>query len=735
MPASQGIVDKNPANDTMGHHVRSFSTFDKSLSYRNYNTHRFGEYTPTFVMDGVPKDEISLNSSDDIDSLSLKAPFKGSMRKVKESFMVPNMAILPMQWDRIYAQNSNGDDVPLDANCILQNFPTSFKNLFTSVCNAVLNLPLTTDAEVAAFLTAQMRLLVLGEYIYSNGSLLNSLGYKASTQISVNQLDSQANRLYTINYDQWFDKVIETIFEELNSFEVIEPVGSGTVTHRFVGLNGIGQSDYLEGWEQFRYMVELFRENPLCYFNTASSSINYASSRSAFAGVITANATAYGVLNYPSIFTWHLPTASYSGADPLGGNTADPTTLNPNLLNLTRILSYQLVCAHFYSNSSIDFIYSAELYREYIKYFVNALSTAISNYTNVCQFTWNGLSLQYDYLSGHLLHYCLLIQPPTTIANITSIISALCSNIGSASHYTLNVFAVYSAIFGYRKSLRYGDYFTASRPRPLAPINTDVSVASNAVSVIDITRNIQAQRFANAVMRSRSKIEEYVKGLFGKAPQPDYHNPFFLTRQEEFIFGDQVQNTAENTNVSLPQSRTSNWSTRQGRYTFTFHNEDMHPCTYLQIVSYDSPRAYSRSVERQFLVADRFDMFNPDFQFIGDQPIYGIELGYYSYTGIPNIFAYTTRDMEYKQRFDQCSGGFSSGSLPGWAFTDNKLNSLFYGRQSLNPDFIRSRNSDIDYLYLSLTGFSLGTYFHFTCVTDNNVRAKRAMAVDPQILA
>lgn len=728
MPAPQGIVDKNPANDTMGHHVRSFSTFDKSLSYRNYNTHRFGEYIPTFVMDGVPNDEITLNSSDDIDSLSLQAPFKGSLRKIKESFMVPHMAILPLQWDRIYAQNSNGDDVPLDANCVLLNFPTAFKNLFTTLCTNTLALPLTTDAEVASFLTAQMRLLVLGEYVYSNGSLLNSLGYKASTQISINQLDSQSNRSYTINYDQWFDKVIETIFEEFNSFEVIEPVGNGTVTHRFVGLNGLGPSDYLEGWESFRFMVELFRENPLCYFNNTSASLGYASSRSAFASVVTANSSGYGVLNYPNIFSWHLPNSSYSGSDPLGGNTTDPTTLNPNILNLSRLLSYQLVCAHFYSNSSIDFIYSAELYREYNNYLISQIMNAAGVFTRAnTTFSWNGVLLPYDYLSGHLLDYglCLSSSARGWLAGVFST---------NTSPY-LSSLAVWSAIFGYRKSLRYGDYFTASRPRPLAPINTDVSVASNAVSVIDITRNIQAQRFANAVMRSRSKIEEYVKGLFGKAPQPDYHNPFFLTRQEEFIFGDQVQNTAENTNTALPQSRTSNWSSRQGRYTFTFHNEDMHPCTYLQIVSYDSPRAYSRSVERQFLIADRFDMFNPDFQFIGDQPIYGIELGYYDYLGIPNIFAYTTRDMEYKQRFDQCSGGFSSGSLPGWAFTDNKLNSLFYGRQNLNPDFIRSRNSDIDYLYLSLTGFSLGTYFHFTCVTDNNVKAKRAMAVDPQILA
>ena len=725
MPASTGIVDKNPANNTAGKHIHNYSTFDKSLSYRLYNTHRFGDYVPTFVMDGVPNDEISLNSFDKIDSLSLKAPFQGSLRKIKESFMVPNMAILPFNWDRIYAQNSNGDDVPLDANCILQNFPTLFKNLWLACLGtlATAQANIADSSTLATFLTGYMRWLVLGEYVLSSGSLLNVLGYKANKWLAIDQMDTQTNQAYQVGFDDMFDQTIYPIFECLSSFEVAEPVGSGTVTHQYFGL-GAGVTEF-GGYEQFRNMIELFRENPLCYFNgnlqtTAGAITNI---KNIIQGMF--NGPAYGLL-VSTLYTWKLPSSSYSGTDPLGGNTTDPTILNPNILNLTRILSYQLVVAHFYSNSSVDFIYSAELYRQYIKYFERIINISSSNTSFVC----NGMRLEYDFLSGHNLQIVLGLN--TNLWNSSNFTSNICVNT-HASYLT--PLSVWSAIFGFRKSLRYGDYFTASRPRPLAPINTDVSVSGSSVSVIDITRNIQAQRFANSVMRSRSKIEEYVKSLFGKAPQPDYHNPFFLTRQEEFIFGDQVQNTAQNNNPNLPQSRTGNWTGNLSRHTFTFHNDDMHPCTYLQIVSYDEPRAYTRSVERQFLIADRFDMFNPDFQYIGDQPIYGIELGYATPTGIPNIFAYTTRDMEYKQRFDQVSSGFSSGSLPGWAFTDDNLPVFFYGRASLNPDFIRSRNTDIDSLYLSLTGYSLGTYFHFTCITDNNVRAKRAMAVDPQILA
>lgn len=723
MPSSQGLVDKNSANNTHGRHIRNYSTFSDSLSYPAYNTHRYGEYVPTFVMDGVPSDEITLNSSDKIDSLSLKAPFQGSVRKIKESFMVPNMAILPLQWDRIYAQNSNGDDVPTDCNCIYTNFPARFRNLWQGCFATTIALPITTSAEAATFLTSLIRTMVLGEFVYSTGCLLNVLGYKASTQLSVYRYDSQASRLYTTNYDIWFDEVISLLFDDISSFEVIEPVGSGTVLHRYNGGDGATLNSTFDGYEDFRSMLELFRENPLCYFN---SNITFGSSTlSAWATAISAEISgSYSLLNSNS-FVFHVP-VSNSDVDPSGSHS-DVTALNPATLNLTRLLSYQLVCAHFYSNSSVDFIYSAELYRQYINQLTRKIITTSSFATNSV-FSWNGMNLSYDYLSGHLLSYALNL-----VSSATAYQDYLTSSISKNTSNGLASLAVWSAIFGFRKSLRYGDYFTSSRPRPLAPINTDVSVQSNSVSVIDITRNIQAQRFANAVMRSRSKIEEYVKSLFGKAPQPDYHNPFFLTRSEEIIFGDQVQSTAQNLNPQYANSRTANFAGNLGRYTFTFHNDDMHPCTYLQIVSYDSPRCYTRSVDRSFLHIDRFDMFNPDFQFIGDQAVYGIELGYYSTTGIQDIFGYQSRDMEYKQRFPVASGGYASGALPGWAFTDNRLAS--YNMTVISPDFIRSRNTDIDNLYLGLTGFSLGTYFHFTCKTNNYVNAKRAMAVDPQILA
>lgn len=709
---SAGLVSKNPANKTTGKHIHNYSSFDDSLSYTKSASYRFGEYGVSFEMDGVERDVIHLNSLDKVDSLSLKAPFKNSIRKIKESFKVPNMAILPLNWDRIYAQPANGDDVPKDANCVLFDFPyrvtTWWDTMFQSVIN---NIPGSTasQSDLNAWVTAFLRVMILGEFFFSEGSLLNQMGYKSNAFFKIARFNS---------YDAFFDTAMRMVCQEFESFVVDFPVGSGVREGIYFGTPAsLTPNLDTTGYSSFRSLLCELRENPLGYIY--SSTLVYGSTLSSVLGFLATLTQGSNI--FSSMPTYLIPQ-----------NTEDPddvTSLNSRTLNLTRILSYQLVCAHFYSNSAVDFIYSAELYRQYI--FQLGFDDPNTPQMTHPNFTWNGIKCPYDYLSGRMIDSALYMNyGHTTLVPLSY--AVLSANGGtSASHSRL---AVAAAIFGFRRSLRFSDYFVSARPRPLAPINTDVAVSSsNTVSVIDITRNIQAQRFGNAVMRSRAKIEEYVESLFGKKPDVDFHNPLFLSREVETIFGEEVQNTGD-AQVLVANSRTALLSSNLGRYTFTFNNDDMHPCTYLQIISFDIKRSYTRSVDRQFLHVDRFDMFNPDFQYIGDQPVYGVELGLRPLSGgsVPAVFGYQNRDMEYKQRFDVACGAFIH-NLPGWILTDDDPNRT--PSVSIDPDFIRSYQTELDQFFLALSGYSLATYSHFLIRSVNNVSAKRAMAVDPQILA
>lgn len=747
----QGLIAKNPANVDSGKFIHNYSRFDNSLSYRKWNTVRFGEYTPTFEMEGVESDSIQVNTQDIIDSLSLNAPFKGRIRKVKESFKIPFQAILPRNWDNIYVQPSNGDDTPRNANTVIENFPLLMKNLFL-LLHEILSVSLeqslpsppeakgeTRDepsAFIAGWLSALVRFLVLGEYVYSHGSLLNVCGYKASAQF-----DGFIPGVGRVSYDKIFDAVISKVFSKVTSFFVSFPQNDGVAvkSQMFAGLSG---ENITVKHASFRRFLEMMRENPLGEISASNFKINMIVEGTAE----TMDYDGFTQFVYDSLFdsdegilnitdNWFVLPENSSDGNPFDYDS-DVTALNPTILNYSRLAAYQIVCAHFYSNSSLDAVYSAELARQYIGSCFRLLSPLMDTYDVPLVFERNGIEMMYDDFSGNFVRF-LLFGCITDIDSDDALLAQSMAVLYSpaTSLWAPGFWSAWSFLFGFRKSLRFGDYFVCSRPRPLAPINTDVSVNNSAVSVVDITRNIQAQRFANSVMRTRQKIEDYVKGLFGKAPAPDYHNPFYLTREIDFVFGDAVQNTAE-TQATDPNSRTANFASNLGRYTFTFENDDMHPCIYMQIIFFDIKRAYTRSVDRHFLHADRFDMFNPDFQYIGDQAVYGIELGYSNETifdkHFPFIFGYQTRDMEYKQRFDVASGGFVE-NLPGWCLTDQDQSKEL--NFHLNSDFIRSYNTELDQFFLSLSGFSLGSYFHFICITDNNVDARRPMAVDPQILA
>lgn len=88
--------------------------------------------------------------------------------------------------------------------------------------------------------------------------------------------------------------------------------------------------------------------------------------------------------------------------------------------------------------------------------------------------------------------------------------------------------------------------------------------------------------------------------------------------------------------------------------------------------------------------------------------------------------------MEYKQRFNYLFGDFNQAPLKNMIFiadyerpTGDMLN--------IGPDYIRSYPSELDRFYKSLTGYSLGTYFHFIVLGTNELKSNRPMAFNPQI--
>lgn len=667
MPDStRGNVAGNPVNDAEQKQVHTRSSFPQP--YKLFNTERFAEYTPFFVTENVRSDKFGLLSSQQVDSYTLKSPLLQTISRKKDLYLVPMESILPRNWEKFYTNPVVGDDVPDDCGCGVEGFwsivNSKFSNYFGAVSNSV-----TSDWDQDTLLTF-FQMHVVGEYFFSNGSLMSTLGIHGAKFGRFIEGDGTP-----MSFDLWFDCVIGRAIQ------------AGLIINYQTSYNNSRILNFgTAPASEIRDFLESLRDDPVHVSLTLPNGSNV----DAFASYIIEDLTEAGI---------YFETITQSNLE-----DAD--------LNIARLAAYQIVCRHFYSNDHVDYVYSANLYRELMDQY--SLDYVI---TTDRKFTVNGLDYLYDPLSGHICKKFLESIPDA---------------FSSADDFTTSTGSYLAYLFSFRRSLRFVDYFTGARTRPLAVGDTKVDVQSgspNFVNVIDVTQNIQRQRFFNAVNRFGRKFSKYLEGLIpGQSVAPDWHNPFYIGHTTDFVFGDRNEYTGLASSAQQ-QNITSVLRSSGGRYQFNWETD--RDCIAIGIAYYDIERVYSRTIERQALHMNRFDMFNPFMQFIGDQSIYSEELGLWSGIDPKDPFGYTLRHMEYKQRYSQCAGGFVE-NLPSWVF----INDLTRRDDATNvsPSFIRSFNTELDRFYVSLTGFSLGSYWHFIVENTNEVSASRPMAYAPSIL-
>lgn len=658
------IVSQNPVNNPDVKQVNTRSLFH--LGAPRLNTYRFGEYSPFDALEIVPNDKnVRMTLKHKLRTYTLGQPLMSKSMLKKDLFFVPMEAILPLNWDKVYTNPVIGDDVDASqVGCTVEKFSEKIGQFFFDYQEYVSN-EFDLYPDRVATLDCIIRFLLGAEMFYSNGSLLHALGVKISKQCHT----------MTKSFDRAFDDYFAACIGHYESWTVTG-LSDDPVTVLMDGANPlVGNSIDL------RTFLCLARDG----FSWTINSVKYRSGK-----------TPIGL--QPPYFTFEFREASQQTSD--------------TAVNLARFWAYQIVCAHYYTNDKIDYIYDANLYRQNVQDCLKNVDLALDFSLNDT-FTLNGSYYRYDSLSAR---------------NFLAVVE-------SVSDFELDIICpvldYFRLIFGYNRSLRYVDYFTGSKSQPLAVGDVTAAVANNQVSAINVTQSIQKQRFLNAVNRFGRRMSEYVSGLFpGLKQAPDYHNPFFLAHTTDTIGVQEVENTGE-AQVSNQNSVTSVLRSDAGQYAF--ETDFDRAGILIGIMYFDIERAYSDGVERLVQHVDRFDMFNPFLQFVGDQDVRGNEITSIGATE-SNTFGYQTRYMEYKQRYAQVSGGFVE-NLPGYAFlADESRISKQIGAFHVSPSFIRSVQTELDKFYLSLTGYSLGSYFHFIVVHDNQLDASRPMAYAPSIL-
>ena len=691
MAQQSGLVAGNQQNLAGGTVPHNRSRFPLSKSF--FNTERFADYTPVYCMEAVSGDKLTLNQPHQVRTYTLKSPLLQDLLKKKDFFMVPMQAILPLNWEKFYTNPTIGDDVPDGVGTSVLNFWSRLATIFSSDWNALKTYIYNASNSDANSLERIIKFLVYYEQFYSSGCLLKSLDNSGNAYFRCTLTSGVYVKSPT--YDEVFDILIS---------DILAP-GSG-VDYFVCSLNNITYNVMCAGqrWDEnqlyninvitFRQFLEMVREDLATF--SVSSVTNFGTS------------------------DWRNDVYSDMDAISLGLPAATGTPLN-----IARLAAYQIVCSHYYSNDHIDVLYSAELYREYMYSLMINTFSSNSVSSNLVTFLYNGVRYNYDSLSAWVVNRMLVSSSGTP--SFTSVFTSVFVKGAGTLAYI-------SSLFGYKRSLRFMDYFTGSRAYPLAIGNeTTIDTSGSNVSVLDVTKKFQYTRFYQAINRAGRKFSNYMKEMFGKFPAPDYHNPFFLAHTSDVVGGQEIENTGVD-QLTKQNSVTTVLRSNAARYAFTF--EPDRDCIIIGITYYDLPRVYTRATQRQWFDKDRFDMFNPFLQYLGDQAIWKAELGVgdMSIDQANSAFSYCNRDMQYKQFYNTAAGGFCvpSTQLPDWFYPAEVLRRPY--KDTIGSTFIRSFSSEFDRFYVSLTGYSLGTYFHFIVRYDDRMDASRPMAYAPGIL-
>lgn len=688
-----GIQRENPVNDQSPTPVRGLNTF--GMNQLHPTTHSYGNVDVFDVYNTVRHDSIPVRCGHDIRSYTLASPMLSGVQMHKTYVNVPMQAIYPRTWDLLLVPPTQGDDIPDDARFC----PTLLHDTSQKMLLAIRRLGDSSDPGInKERIRMYLRTLFYWESIYSDGSLLSRLNYHFSDLFITSRYTTEGKRL---SFDSWFDTVVAQLLS-MDAFK--DTLFDITMTDD--SLFKVTLKDIPSGFSSpYRKvtpgaLVELLREHDFDF--TLSD-------------------------QYLSEVENQLRSALSD--DNLVIDVPRDSDANPIAYNLEYLAAYQLACAQFMTDESVDFIYDVKLYRDNLQALLNeGALNGVFDPLSLYTFEWNGSHFLYDVFSAKVFDALFggisnlldgINGDPVAEALIPVVVSSL-------------LFTFQSEVFSARKSLKYGDYFTAARPRPLAVGEVSIPTTGEGTSAVDVTIGISRQRFLNAVNLAGRKVGNYLKGLWGGSlPEAPKDVPHFLASESFGIGTTEVENTGalqaspDAQNTVTAQMRSSN-----SKYLLEFKTDE--PSIVIGLVYFDVRRIYSKTTSRFAFHYDRYDDFIPQMQYIGDQEIFSRELNPRSGDG---NFAYTLRNMEYKQRYSYASGG-AINFLPSWfMITDNEDGNPLPEDGHISPDFIRSTSFEFDRFYKSLTGYSLASRFHFIIKHENMASATRQMAYTPQILA
>lgn len=710
----------NPLNDPKYQEIQGYNTYD--LNNTQLMTPRFGEVTPSEVFETTPGDRHFVKDNTLQILNQIDANLVTTVNSYIDTFFVPMRSMYPINVDKIVPNPTKGDDVPDKALPMIPLLWTLRQFAFNAQ-----DVDIRDGSDSVTFYNGdayygdptsslnvdqqhfRLNLCIYLAYILSKGQLLDYLGCSFDLAITDEYLNSyrkQTLYLQTV-IDKFWDALqssataflLNDALPEVLSYDLSEYNDQG-LTGMAVPVRGteIAKLQYLPTADEFS----------LSGFRAA---IYDSIEKGLYITIDLANASDYSIFAEESgnlssamdelLDALKMLTDEY--LDIFEEGAADPFDLG--YINPSRIVAYQQSVAEYMSNDSVDNIYTAELWMQNMR---SIMFPSVDGVTQEPTFVYNGVDTEYDLF--------------TTGAFERAFGGAIDGIVNRMLPFLSNLLVM-------RRSLTYGDYFATGRPQMLAVGQVGIPVRNGQVNALEAVNEMLMARFLNASNWVGPKYKSYVGAMYNVTPSDTGCHPSFIAHRKIVMNGTPVNNT---TSADQGKQVTNLQGTSDGN-GFDVFIDDFG--VIVSVVSYDALPSYTSGIDAAFRMSDRFSLFNPMLQNIGDQAILPDEL-----TGTVDLFAqktpfaYTVRYAQYKFGVNKAHGAFAQ-DLPGYAFTRNWRHQLDSDSElHINPDYIRDKPFYFDQFKKSATSLSPSRYFHFIASVHNLHVAGRKMQYQPPVL-
>lgn len=707
-PAKQGEALNSPVerasklNDPQFENQQGYFPYD--LTHQEFITPRFGEVTPSMCLDTVPGDRTVVHDNTKLILNQINGNFLSNLNQYVDSFYVPLRNVFPNNYEKLIPNPVKGEDLPNSALPVVP-FLAYLRDLYyvddiiridgeesitmkEIVDEHIVQYGYQTLSPVDTWwLLGRTTLLAT---ILSRGQLLDYLGFTLDTKNLRPYITSQLQN----SIDNYFNKLYAAVATnesfETRSLNLTEPdLNNDPKFHWFLDLSSFRNalSDILEAGR----------------FPLIGADLQNQENEDIVALCAAISALYSDLMDILEQYEVSMETSHLEEID-------NRESMNDEAhFNLGRILAYQQVIAHYYTNDKVDNVYSSDLFMQNLRsiMYPTERGTII---TTEPTFDMNGVRYEYDYIS------------------YGGFWSSLMTNQLMAG-YANRQYVWATVMLLLRRSLRYGDYFSTARPNMLAVSDQlGISAEDGMVSPIDVTKNLLMQRYLNAANYIGQGFLQYMSSMYGIKPSDTGCIPRFVSHRKIAVENRITNNTADNQGA-----QTTNLVGYSDASAFDVFIDDFG--FLLSLTSFDVLPVYKSGIENSFHFADRFDYFNPMLQGIGDQPIRSSEL--LSAPDMYNdIFGYTMRNAEYKYKISKAHGAFVN-SLPGFmlAYPLSAYNPDYDEYDvNIDPDFIRDKPAYLDPVIPQMTGISPAEYFHFIVSCTNQVQCARKIQATPGVL-